>query len=348
LKLHAFLLGQDASGQADPAQVYRDLIGDAQFAEEIGYAGVWVSEHHFSNYSLIPSPASMLTMLACETEKIRIGAAVIVLPLHNPVRAVEDMNMVDQISGGRLDIAFGRGYQPYEFQGLGVDFNDSSDIMREGMEVATHLWTRPDEAFTSKRFSIPPLTVLPSPRQLPHPPLWMGVGPGSMGVALDMKFKIIANVGKNGPELAERLREKLLHECAIRAIDPGQQTFALQTHAYLVENEQDREFALSSARFLDRVQSHLKDERPRVRRGIHDAYDPVPGESTYEGFSGASLVGSHDHMVRQIQRFAKLGVTDLFITAGYGEFTPEHTRRTLRDVADAVAAASLATSSVTL
>jgi alkanesulfonate monooxygenase SsuD/methylene tetrahydromethanopterin reductase-like flavin-dependent oxidoreductase (luciferase family) len=336
MKLHAFLLGQDAKGGSDPAEIYDTLVGDAQCAEELGYAGVWVSEHHFSNYSLIPSPTSVLTMLARETQRIRIGAAVIVLPLHNPVRAVEEMNMVDQISGGRLDIAFGRGYQPYEFRGLGVDFAESAEIMREGMELALHLWNRPDEGFSGKRYDVPPLTVVPGPRQLPHPTLWMGVGAGpSMGVALDMGFKIVANVGKNGPELAETLRDRLVTECGARGLDPASQTFALQTHAYVVENDEDREVALRSARFLDRVQAHLRDERPRVRRGIHDTYAPVEGESTYEGFSAASLVGSREHMSQQLARFQSLGVTDIFLTAGYGELNSERTRKMLRDVAEA-------------
>ena len=85
-------------------------------AEELGFDAVWIAEHHFSNkYGILPDPFSYLSYLAAKTTRIRLGAAVMVVPLHHPLRIVENAAFVDILSGGRFQLGMGSGYRPYEF-----------------------------------------------------------------------------------------------------------------------------------------------------------------------------------------------------------------------------------------
>src|ERR1700677_20791 len=101
--------------------VINDAIEMAVRAEELGFDSIWLAEHHFSTYGLVGSPLMMAAAIAQRTSRIRIGTAVLVLPLYNPVRLAEEIALVDQMSMGRLDVGIGRGYLPSEFRGFAVN-----------------------------------------------------------------------------------------------------------------------------------------------------------------------------------------------------------------------------------
>ena len=98
---------------------YRQGIAEALLAERRGFDSVWLTEHHFTEHGIISDSLCLLAFLAAETEKVRLGTAVTVLPFHDPVRLAESAAMVDVLSNGRLDLGVGRGYQWLEFNGGG-------------------------------------------------------------------------------------------------------------------------------------------------------------------------------------------------------------------------------------
>ena len=102
---------------SDPKQVFEDTAEEVVRAEELGYHSAWLAEHHFSRYGIGSSPAALAGSLIAHTETIRIGTAVLVPPLHNPITLAEDTATLDVISGGRLDVGFGRGTAGYEYTG---------------------------------------------------------------------------------------------------------------------------------------------------------------------------------------------------------------------------------------
>ena len=110
-------------------------------AEEYGFDSVWPAEHHFREYGHCATPALTLAALAARTKKIRLGTGVVVLPLNHPMRVAEDYAFLDVLSNGRIDLGIGRGYQPHEYQGYGVDQTRSRDIFREGVEIIQKAWT---------------------------------------------------------------------------------------------------------------------------------------------------------------------------------------------------------------
>ena len=154
--------------------VYRYTMDQIRLADDAGFETSWFAEHHFSNYGLCPNPFLPIVKAAAITERIRFGQAITVLPIWHPVRLVEDINVTDILCEGRLNVGFGRGYQPAEFAALGVDIEDSKSMFDEAVELMTKAWTEEDFTFAGEHWQVPdPLTILPKPVQAPHPPLFI-------------------------------------------------------------------------------------------------------------------------------------------------------------------------------
>jgi alkanesulfonate monooxygenase SsuD/methylene tetrahydromethanopterin reductase-like flavin-dependent oxidoreductase (luciferase family) len=104
-------------------------------AESIGFDSVWLTEHHFSNYGLIPDPMLALSFIAARTTRIRLGTAVLVLPWHDPVRLAEQIILADHFSGGRIVIGIGRGLAKDEFEGFRIPLEESRERFNDHAEI---------------------------------------------------------------------------------------------------------------------------------------------------------------------------------------------------------------------
>ena len=114
------------------SQALNDALEQIEYADRLGIEEVWLGEHRFSRHGLLSGIWSFLGAVAGRTKNIRIGTAVIVLPLHNPVLVAEEVAMLDVISGGRINFGIGAGYQRQEFEGVGVDIDTSRETVRGG------------------------------------------------------------------------------------------------------------------------------------------------------------------------------------------------------------------------
>lgn len=167
--LHLF---ENPTGRTEKA------IVDEQFdimvrAEDYGFDSVWPAEHHFSEYGYCASPAVSLAAVAARTKRIRLGTGVVVLPLNHPVRVAEDFAIIDLMSNGRVDLGVGRGYQPHEFEGYGIDQSRSRDLFQESIEIIQKAWTEERFTYEGEFYQFHDLSVRPKPLQQPHPPVWM-------------------------------------------------------------------------------------------------------------------------------------------------------------------------------
>ena len=157
----------------DPSRVIEEMTEQIQLGEELGFYGTWMAEHHFSRYGIASSSTVLASSIAARTSKIRIGMAVLVPPLHNPIRLAEETAMLDRISGGRLDIGFGRGSALYEYAGYGIDRGESQARFREAIEMVCGLWTTPDFCYEGKYYHVEHANLVPPPVQSPHPPVYI-------------------------------------------------------------------------------------------------------------------------------------------------------------------------------
>lgn len=121
--------------------VHETALEHARLADRLGFRGLWLAEHHFQSLGTAPNPAVMLAAIARCTENLRLGPAVAVLPLRNPILVAEDYALVDVLSGGRLDMGVGTGSQPLEFEGLGLDFEERRDAFEANLAELRNRWT---------------------------------------------------------------------------------------------------------------------------------------------------------------------------------------------------------------
>ena len=157
----------------DSAKLLSYAADEAALAEELGFASAWIAEHHFTRYGVGSSALSLASFIAARTERIRLGTGVLIPTLHNPIRLAEDIATVDALSGGRLDVGFGRGVYGYEYGGFGVDPADSQSMFRESVDIIQGLWTRPELSHSGKYYSLNKVSLAPPPVQQPHPPIYI-------------------------------------------------------------------------------------------------------------------------------------------------------------------------------
>ena len=171
MKFGLFYVLESPDGEYERA--YKEMFGQIEYGEELGFNSVWLAEHHGSAYGSIPSGAVAASAVAKITEKMRIGLAVAILPFNNPVRTAEDFAMVDVISGGRLDMGVGRGYQPREFANLGLadQQQHSREIFEESLEVLIGLWENETFSYNGKWYQLDDVSITPRPVQQPRPPI---------------------------------------------------------------------------------------------------------------------------------------------------------------------------------
>lgn len=163
------------------AAQFHEKVEMVQEAERLGFTHYWVAEHHLSPLDLAPSPAVVLAALAQATSTIRLGAAVFILPLYHPLRLVQELCMLDNLSDGRLDIGIGRGVRVAEHEWFAVPRDEVRARHEETLRIVTNALTTGNMAYdgTFFKFGSLPLDVLPV--QKPYPPLWYAGGAETAG-----------------------------------------------------------------------------------------------------------------------------------------------------------------------
>jgi probable F420-dependent oxidoreductase len=155
-------------------EVYAESLSLVRLAERSGFDSVWLSEHHFTGDGYLPSLFPMLAAIAAETDRVRLGTAVLLAPMHHPLRLAEDAAVVDQLSAGRLELGLAPGYRRDEFTTLGVARAERGRRTDETIELLRLAWTGQSFSFSGRCFQFDDVIVTPPPYQSPHPPIWVG------------------------------------------------------------------------------------------------------------------------------------------------------------------------------
>ena len=184
-------------------QRYAELIEEACEADRLGFHTLWLAEVHFMHrFSLLPAPMLLLAAIAQRTQRLRLGLAVNLLPLHHPARLAEESATLDVISGGRLDFGAGRGSFTSNYRGYQFAMEESRPRFAEGLEFVRQAWLQPSLTFEGKFYRAAGIEVIPKPQQKPHPPIWIATNsPETFSVAGSFGFPIFAAAGVNPPNL---------------------------------------------------------------------------------------------------------------------------------------------------
>jgi alkanesulfonate monooxygenase SsuD/methylene tetrahydromethanopterin reductase-like flavin-dependent oxidoreductase (luciferase family) len=154
------------------AELYADTLAIAEAAERLGFDGVWLSEHHFTEDGYMSAVLPVLAAIAARTERVALGTNVALAPLYHPLRLAEDAAVVDLVSGGRLLLGLAIGYRDAEFEAFGVPKRERVDRLVECVEVCRKAWTGAPFDQDGPVVSARGLTVRPAPAGPPS--IWLG------------------------------------------------------------------------------------------------------------------------------------------------------------------------------
>ena len=158
-------------GRTD-ADAFAEAFEIVDCAERWGLDAIWLAELHFDpERSVLSSPMCIASAVATRTKRIKIGIAVQVLPLCNPLRIAEEAATVDQISQGRLVFGVGRSGVAKTYEAYGIPYAESRERFAETLEIIVKAWTQPVVSHQGQFHSFRDVTVTPQPFQKPLPPI---------------------------------------------------------------------------------------------------------------------------------------------------------------------------------
>ena len=158
----------------DLARQFDERLRLIELYEKIGFHAYHIAEHHATPLGMAPSPSVFLAAVAQRTKTLRFGPLVYTVNLYHPLRLIDEICMLDQLSHGRLELGIGRGISPYEVGYYGVDPATGPERFAEALEVILKGLTVPRLTYKGKYFTFEDVPMEMQPVQQPHPPLWYG------------------------------------------------------------------------------------------------------------------------------------------------------------------------------
>lgn len=218
-------------------QLYADRLKIAEAYDRSGFYGYHVAEHHSTPLGCAASPSLLMAALAYRTSRLRFGPLVYLLPFYHPLRLIEEVCMLDQMSGGRFELGVGRGVSLYETQAYGLDFNQTQEMYHEAYQVLLKGLTSDELSFTGKFYRFDKVPMVLRPVQRPHPPLWYGVVlPGNADWPAENHVNIVAlGLRESTTAVVERYR-------AVRAkagFDPDGTLIGISRHVVVADTDEE-------------------------------------------------------------------------------------------------------------
>lgn len=317
-------------------RAYAETLAQIELADRLGFGCAWMVEHHFlRGYSHASKPELLLAAAAARTASIRLGHAVIPLPLHHPVHVAERIATLDVLSGGRLEVGIGRGFSPHEYATFGVDMAASREIVEESLDILLQSFARKPVTHSGRRYHLDAVDVLPHVVQEPHPPLWTAaVSPDTYDWAAARGLGVLTGPFKPWFMVKhdiERYRAAWRHSAAPRigmtigvlCLADGRRARRMAKEAFTWFY---RELYQAVLPVLERLYPGYEQlhELRRFRTLMKLGVDLGLAETF-----GLAVVGDPTHVRKKIAAYADAGVTNLLCAFGAGAVDPEITRESL-------------------
>lgn len=152
------------------ADAFAEAFDHIHQAEDQGLDAIWLSESHFTpERSLMASPLIVAAAIGGATRRIKVGTAVNLIPLENPLRLAEEVATLDHVCQGRFEFGVGRSSVPGSYEGYGIPYSESRDRFFECLDILKRAWSEERFSYQGRFFSYDNVCVTPKPRQQPHP-----------------------------------------------------------------------------------------------------------------------------------------------------------------------------------
>ncbi len=300
--------------------------------DEAGFHAFHVAEHHATPLNLVPVPGVYLGAVSRLTQRMRISVLCYLLPLYSPLRLIEEVAILDNMSHGRLDIGVGRGVSPFELNYHNVDPTTSREVFMEALDVLIKGMTNERLNHEGKRFTYKNVPIEVRPLQQPHPPIWYpSSAPEGSGFAGERGYNFMTL----GPrDLAKKNIDAYKAAYAKRGAPhvpgspfPGGTAIGVNRHIVIADTDAE---ALKIARpahemfhaSLTKLWRENHATTPVARASIGDVEESMR--------EGAAIVGSPDTVAKEIQRQVdELGINYMTCGMFFGNLAYEHAMRSL-------------------
>jgi alkanesulfonate monooxygenase SsuD/methylene tetrahydromethanopterin reductase-like flavin-dependent oxidoreductase (luciferase family) len=284
-------------------EIMAETVEHVRLVEQIGFEIAWFAEHHFSNYCLCPSPLTLCTYMAPQTSRIRLGPAVIVVPLYERVRLLEDIGMADQLSDGRLVLGFGTGYQEYEFHKFGVDLKQARAVFLETLDYLERFLAGDPVSFEGQFVRMPETYFSVRPIQK-RPDIYiagMAADPETQGRAVRNGYVPFFTTGWNTLEAIAQMREKARETFVAAGGKANQAPFAMQRYVMVTDDKAEALKAAEGARYIRRIAMSMRNRYGQLE-GAYLKEIPAPDEPPLEEIADRLLIGDPERVAEKLAR----------------------------------------------
>ena len=301
---------------------YHTVLAGARFADQHGFKAVWIPERHFHRFGgLFPDPAVLGAALAMITERVRIRAGSVVLPLHDPVLIAESWSMVDNLSQGRIDLAFARGWNPNDFVLSPHTFADSRQTLFSRVAEVRKLWRGEPVTRRNGKGEATSVTIFPLPRQ-PELQTWITCSGGR---------ERFVEAGENGDNVLtallfqsfEELAEKIAAYREARGrkgYDPSTGKVTLMLHTFVSDNLDyvRRQVREPFRKYLKSSTDLWQQEMTELTGLGEDAMEQLLDFAFERYFRETTLFGTPDSCLERVQNMAGIGVDEIACLVDFG------------------------------
>jgi phthiocerol/phenolphthiocerol synthesis type-I polyketide synthase E len=315
-----------ADNSQSGADKYRLYLEGAKFADRNDFAAVWTPERHFhESGGLYPNPSVLSAALATITERIKLRAGSVVLPLHHSIRVAEEWSIVDNLSGGRVGLSFTSGWIPNDFAFFPERFANKREEMLRGIDEVQRLWRGETIAVTDGAGKTQQLRILPRPLQT-ELPIWltcsgdpqMFVKAGELGLNV-----LTALLSQSVDEVAGKI--KLYREArASHGHDPQAGRVSLMVHTFVGNNEQ-KVLERTRGPLTDYLKAHVglietmtQSLDIKVDIDKEKYLDYLVAFAFERYYQSASLIGTPDKCLPLVHKLADIGVDELACFVDFG------------------------------
>ena len=283
------------SGVTDQV-LYGEILEQVAWLDQIGADLVWFTEHHFVEDGYLPSWIPVAGAMSSVTKHVRFGTDICLMPFNHPIRLAEDLAVLDNLSGGRVEVGLGMGYAPHEFRGFGFPVSRRVSLMEEGIEVLQKCFSGERFSYQGKRYQFEDVVITPGYVQEGGPPLWVAAmsEAGAMRAA-----KYNANFLPQG--LRSNSYDPWIEKLRATDRNPGDYRVGI-IRSILVTEDRDRDWQVVRAaeRYRMALYQRFFEESGE---GFGEKGEPVP--QTW-------IVGNVDECVTDLLKFINdFGITDI-------------------------------------
>ncbi|CDX17863.1 conserved hypothetical protein [Mesorhizobium plurifarium] len=321
MEFATFILAAQRGYHQSCESVIRNSIEQAVVSEQAGFDTAWFAEHHFNNYSLVPSPLMMVAHCAGVTSTIRLGTAVCVLPLYQPQRLLSEIAFADIVANGRLELGVGSGYQQFEFERFGVNIDEAPAVFSEYLDILQKGLNQNIFEHDGQYENIPPTAISLHTVQKPTPPIWIACGTARMVRAYREGHNLFVTAFHNGLEALSTLREAIEKAAAAEGKNVTDAKISLLRCCYASEDEAEINSYLDNARFQRRLSEALHQRRQQSLDGYLLKETPTHQDMSFATMRRNLPIGSVNRVIdRLLEEIDILKPNQIAIQTQLGDF----------------------------